>query len=226
MAGGDGFDEGDPGFFGGGGVVTDAAGDDEELAGVEGHGATVWIGAADGKGAAEDKEHLIFVRMSVPWEVSMDTRYLDVLIVDLADDSRRPKLRKSATGEFKRDGVLLHVEQRLVAEAGGDSDLVAALGAAAAEDGSTGLRGHANEEAVDLGAATAVRLKGALRHRGGSCLRRFVCWRTTNGSGRRASRKIRMQASEASFGYPEDTLEQQVLSISEMRKRGNEIVGG
>jgi hypothetical protein len=53
---------------------------------------------------------------------------------------------------------------RLVAEACGDGDLVAALGAAAAEDSGAGLGGHAYEETVDLAATTAVRLKGALGH--------------------------------------------------------------
>jgi hypothetical protein len=92
VLGGDGFDEGDPGFFGGRGVVADAAGDDEELAGLEGDGATVRGGAADGEGSAEDEEHLVFMGVGVPRELSVDTRYLDVLIVDLTDDSRRPKL--------------------------------------------------------------------------------------------------------------------------------------
>src|SRR5258707_13220356 len=53
----------------------------------------------------------------------------------------------------------------LVAEAGRDRDLVAALGAAAAQHGSAGLGGHAAQKAVDLAPAAAIRLKGALRHR-------------------------------------------------------------
>jgi hypothetical protein len=52
----------------------------------------------------------------------------------------------------------------LVAEACGDGDLVAALGAAAAEDSGAGLGGHAYEETVDLATTTAVRLEGALGH--------------------------------------------------------------
>jgi hypothetical protein len=55
--------------------------------------------------------------------------------------------------------------ERLVAEAGGDGDLVAALGATAVEDGGSGLGGHANEEAMDLATATAVGLESALGHR-------------------------------------------------------------
>jgi hypothetical protein len=53
----------------------------------------------------------------------------------------------------------------LVAEAGRDCNLVAALGAAAAQHGSAGLGGHAAQKAVDLAPAAAIRLKGALRHR-------------------------------------------------------------
>lgn len=52
----------------------------------------------------------------------------------------------------------------LVAEACGDGDLVAALGAAAIEYGCTGLGLHAGEEAVGLGAVAAIRLEGTLGH--------------------------------------------------------------
>jgi hypothetical protein len=38
--------------------------------------------------------------------------------------------------------------------------------------------------------------------------------------------KIRIQGLESSLEFQEDTLEQQVLSISELRKTGNEIVPG
>jgi hypothetical protein len=52
---------------------------------------------------------------------------------------------------------------------------VAALGAAAVEDGGTGLGGHANEKAVDLATAAAVGLEGALGHR--VCpVSNIVCW--------------------------------------------------
>ena len=74
---------------------------------------------------------------------------------------------------------------RLVAEACGDSDLVAALGAAAAEDSSTSLGSHADQESVDLAATAAVGLKGAFRHRCSlSGLRRWkmkwFSWRPKN----------------------------------------------
>jgi hypothetical protein len=58
----------------------------------------------------------------------------------------------------------LRVTARLVAEACGDGNLVTALGAAAAENGCSGLGGHANEEAVDLAATAAIGLEGALGH--------------------------------------------------------------
>ena len=55
--------------------------------------------------------------------------------------------------------------QQLVAEACGDGDFVTALGAAAAQYSGSGFGGHANEEAVNFGAAAAVGLKCALRHK-------------------------------------------------------------
>ena len=101
------FDERDPGLFGGRGVVTDAAGDDEELAWVKRYGAAVCFGAADAEDATEDEEHLVLVLMGVPWELALHLCHLDVLIVDLTNDSRRPKLLESGAGLFERDGVLL-----------------------------------------------------------------------------------------------------------------------
>jgi len=56
------------------------------------------------------------------------------------------------------------VEEKLVAEAGRHSNLVAALRAAAIEHSLTGLRGHTYEKAVDLGATAAVGLERALGH--------------------------------------------------------------
>ena len=53
---------------------------------------------------------------------------------------------------------------RLVAEAGADGDLVTALGAAAAQNGGTGLGLHAGKKAVGLGAMAAVGLEGTLWH--------------------------------------------------------------
>jgi hypothetical protein len=64
--------------------------------------------------------------------------------------------------------MLLHrwvLSEQLVAETGRNGDLVTTLGAAAVEDGSAGLGGHANEEAMNLRAATAIGLEGALGHR-------------------------------------------------------------
>ncbi|OJV44183.1 MAG: hypothetical protein BGO25_13960 [Acidobacteriales bacterium 59-55] len=61
-------------------------------------------------------------------------------------------------------GVALRRTESLVAVTGADGDLVAALGAAAVENGGARLGLHAGEEAVGLGAVAAVRLKGTLRH--------------------------------------------------------------
>src|SRR5437764_8034494 len=62
--------------------------------------------------------------------------------------------------------------QRLVAETGADGDLVAALGATAAEHSGAGLGLHAGKKAVGLGPVTAIGLKGTLRHDKNSCGRR------------------------------------------------------
>jgi hypothetical protein len=70
-------------------------------------------------------------------------------------------LRKTDSENFRE----LKKLDELVAEAGRDRNLVAALGAAAAQHGSAGLGGHAAQKAVDLAPAAAIRLKGALRHR-------------------------------------------------------------
>jgi len=56
------------------------------------------------------------------------------------------------------------VEEKLVAEAGRHSNLVAALRAAAIEHSLAGLCGHTYEKAVDLGATAAVGLERALGH--------------------------------------------------------------
>jgi hypothetical protein len=55
-------------------------------------------------------------------------------------------------------------KKRLVAVTSADGDLVTSLGATAAEDCCAGLRLHAAQEAVGLGAAATVGLKGTLRH--------------------------------------------------------------
>jgi hypothetical protein len=88
MESGHSFDEGDPGLFCCGGVVTNASGDDEELAGPQRDGAAVCFGAADAEETTEDKEHLVLVFMVVPGKFSLYLDDLDVLVVDLTDDSR------------------------------------------------------------------------------------------------------------------------------------------
>jgi len=113
VLGGGGFDQRDPGLFDGGGVVADAAGDDEELAGAEMDRATVGVGAADAELAAQDEEELVFMGVGVPGELALDTRYLDELIVDLAEDARRPELLELGCGAFEGDGLGLHGASRV-----------------------------------------------------------------------------------------------------------------
>ena len=93
-----GFDESYPGLFLGGGIVADAAGDDEELAGADRHGTAVRLGAADAEESTEDEEHFVVVLMGVPGKLALDLRHFDVLVVDLTNDSRRPELLKSGAG--------------------------------------------------------------------------------------------------------------------------------
>src|SRR5271156_2103358 len=108
--------------------------------------------------------------MRVPRELALYLRHFDVLVVHLANDSRRPQLLQRGAREFERDGLLLglllfefclrrHRGKGLVAETSADGDLVPALGATAAEDCGTSLGLHAREEAVGLGAVAAVGLK-------------------------------------------------------------------
>ena len=69
--------------------------------------------------------------------------------------------------------MLQHTAQsatnELVAEACADSNLVTALGAAAAQYSGSGFGSHANEKAVNFRAAAAVRLERALGHESVSC---------------------------------------------------------
>jgi hypothetical protein len=54
--------------------------------------------------------------------------------------------------------------QHAVASGGSGRELGAALAAAGGKDGAAGTRAHTKAEAVRLGAATVVRLEGALAH--------------------------------------------------------------
>jgi len=104
----DGFNQREPSLFGGGGVVPNAARDDKELAGIHEEIATIYCRPADTELASKDEEHLVFIGVGVPRELSLDPRHLDVLVVYLTDNPRRPKLRKSAAREFEGDRMLLH----------------------------------------------------------------------------------------------------------------------
>ena len=103
-----GFDEDNPGFFFGGGVVADSARDDEELAWPDGDGTAVGFRAADVEEATDDEEHLVLMLVRVPGKFSLHFGNLDELTVDLTDDSRRPKLGKSGACEFERHWSLLN----------------------------------------------------------------------------------------------------------------------
>jgi hypothetical protein len=74
------------------------------------------------------------------------------------------RLARQTSGHYEHTPGLRKRRTNLVAEACGDCDLVAALGAAAAKYGSACLGLHAREESVGLGAVAAVWLEGTLRH--------------------------------------------------------------
>jgi hypothetical protein len=97
----DGFDERDPGLLGCRRIVANAARHDEELTGPDDDIAAIYVSASNAQLAAQYEEHFVLVGMSMPGEFSLDTRYLDELVIDLAKNSRRPKLRKSAAREFE-----------------------------------------------------------------------------------------------------------------------------
>jgi hypothetical protein len=75
-----------------------------------------------------------------------------------------PDLLNGYSPQERRISQRCLCRSKLVAEACADGDLVTALSAATAEDGSTGLGLHASQETVGLGAVAAVGLKGTLRH--------------------------------------------------------------
>jgi hypothetical protein len=83
----------------------------------------------------------------------------------LEEKSSGARIAKKALKKIFAKRAETALAKNLVAEAGRDCDLVAALGPAAAQHGSAGLGGHAAQKAVDLAPAAAIRLKGALRHR-------------------------------------------------------------
>ena len=66
----------DPGLFGGGRVVADPAGNDEELAWMHRHRAAVRLSATDAEHTTQDKEHLVLVFMAVPGELPQHLPHL------------------------------------------------------------------------------------------------------------------------------------------------------
>ena len=113
VLGGDGFDEDDVGFDGGGGVVAGAARDDEGVSGKQGDGAAVRGGAANGEGAREDDKELVLVVVGVPGELPEDAGNLEVLVVDLGEDAGGPEVGESG-GEVEEGEGFAGVERRRV----------------------------------------------------------------------------------------------------------------
>ena len=102
MLGGDGFDKDDPAFVFGDGVVEGAARDHAEVAGGE-----VDVGLAfdlDTHAAFEDLEELVLVIVFVPDEFALEFGDFYVLVVDLADDFRRPEVGELGAGLEETDG--------------------------------------------------------------------------------------------------------------------------
>ena len=79
-------------------------GNDEGLPGEEGDGAAVGGRAADGEGAGEDEEELVFVVVGVPGELAEDAGYLEKVIVDLGDDAGGPEIGEGGGGFKEGDG--------------------------------------------------------------------------------------------------------------------------
>jgi hypothetical protein len=104
MLGGGGFDEGDPGLFGGAGIVAHSFGNDEDFAGLQGERAAVGFATADGEGAFEDEEELIFVFMGMPGELALNFGDFEVLIVNLGEDARAPEFGERGADVLERDG--------------------------------------------------------------------------------------------------------------------------
>jgi hypothetical protein len=101
------------GFAGGNGLVLDAAWNDEELPGIEPHDTPSQV---DVEVTVDDEEELVFAGVPVPDELTLQLGELDVLTVELADDSRAPALRElpQLLGEIHllQDGLLPRYSQR------------------------------------------------------------------------------------------------------------------
>ena len=102
VLGGDGFDEGDPAFLFGDGVVQGAARDDAEIAG--GKFDVGLVVDLDAHGAAEDLEELVFVIVFMPDELALELGYFYVLVVDPANDFGGPEVSELGAGLEEIDG--------------------------------------------------------------------------------------------------------------------------
>jgi len=175
VQGRNGLNQSNPRLLRGRGIMPHATRYDEELAGAHRYRSAICIRPANRKHPTEHQEHLVLVLMGVPGKLTKHLRHFDVLVVDLPDDSRRPKLVQSGARQFQRDWILLglllfelrirsHPSHELVAVTGADGNLVTALGAATAQNSSTRLCLHAAQKAMGLRTVAAVGLKGTLRH--------------------------------------------------------------
>jgi hypothetical protein len=81
--------------------VTNASRHYEEFTRTDDDIAAVFRHATDAQRAAQHKKHLVFMGMRMPRKRSLYTNGLDVLIVDPANHTWRPKLRESFTRRFQ-----------------------------------------------------------------------------------------------------------------------------
>lgn len=77
--------------------MPDPARHHEELSRLQHHRTTVRLSASNAQLTAQHQEHLILVLMRVPRKLPLNPRHLDVLVVNLAHNSRRPELGESDT---------------------------------------------------------------------------------------------------------------------------------
>ena len=83
--------------------MLDAARDDEKIAGME---LDLAVAKLHAKMAAMDEEHLVLVIVVMPHELADELDELDVLAVQLADDSGRPVIGER--GELRCEGDFVH----------------------------------------------------------------------------------------------------------------------
>ena len=68
--------------------------------------ATICCGAANAQRTLKDKEHLVFVKMSVKRELAENAYCLDVVVIHLTNYSGRPVFRPRRSGCQQSDRLL------------------------------------------------------------------------------------------------------------------------